>query len=223
MIGLQGVRGVVQADPHLFPQGVDADDGARPVGGLHKGIHTGGVLHQVLIGLLLILQAAHEPAAGAGNLGGVQGEVLGLGHLDGDRLELPQKGVAAEGTAADSQAPQHLGLIPNADLPQLNPGVEDRGQALHQAPEVHPSVGGEEEEDFGPLKAALHAHQLHVQFMLQDLLLTNPEGIDLLLPVFLHHGKVFLRGRPDHGAQGRGQLGLGQSKVAPDALGVLQT
>ena len=30
--------------------------------------------------------------------------------------------------------PQHLGLIPNADLPQLNPGVEDRGQALHQAP-----------------------------------------------------------------------------------------
>ena len=59
--------------------------------------------------------------------------------------------------------------------------------------------------------------------MLQDLLLTNPEGIDLLLPVFLHHGKVFLRGRPDHGAQGRGQLGLGQSKVAPDALGVLQT
>ena len=39
----------------------------------------------VLIGVLLVLQAAHQPPAGAGDLGGVQAQVLGLGHLDGHR------------------------------------------------------------------------------------------------------------------------------------------
>ena len=53
----------------------------------------------------------------------IQGQVLGLGHFDGHRLELVQEGGAAEGLAADAQPAQQLGLVPDADLPQLNAGV----------------------------------------------------------------------------------------------------
>ena len=45
---------------------------------------------------------------------------MGLGHLDGDGLELIQKLRAAKGLSADTQAAQHLRLVPHADLPQLD-------------------------------------------------------------------------------------------------------
>ena len=57
---------------------------------------------QLLVGLLLMLQAAHQSAAYAGNLRRVQGQVLLLGHLDGHRHEIRQVGMAAQGSAADA-------------------------------------------------------------------------------------------------------------------------
>src|SRR5699024_11524728 len=60
---------------------------------------------QVLVGGLLVPQAAHQAAAAAADLGGVEGEALLLGHPDGDGLEVPQKAAAAEGLAAQADAP----------------------------------------------------------------------------------------------------------------------
>ena len=99
--------------------------------------------------------------------------------------------------------------------------MEDGGQALHQAPEVHPAVGGEEEENLGALEVALHADQLHLQLVLQDFLLANPEGVLLLLPVFLHHRQVLLGGQANHRAKGGDQLGLLQPEIPTDAVGKL--
>ena len=221
VVALGGLRGGVQPHLHRLPQQVHRGHGARPVGGLHKGLGLGGGLYQILIGLLLVLQAAHEPPAGAGDLGGVQGQVLGLGHLDGHGLELVQEGGAAEGLAADAQAAQHLGLVPHADLAQLDAGVDGAGQVLHQGPEVHPALGGEEEEDLVPLKAPLRVHQLHLQAVLQDLLLADLQGLGLLLLVLLP-GELVLRGGPaEHRAQGGGELHLVDGGVPLDALAEL--
>ena len=160
------------------------------------------MLYQVLIGLLFILQAAHQPPAGAGDLGGIEGEVLGLCHLNGYRLELVQELGTAEGPAADAQAAQHLGLVPHTDLPQLDAGMDGAGQVLHQGPEVHPAFRREEEEHLVSLKAVLRLHQLHLQAVGGDLLLTDLEGLCLLLPVFFHRLLVFLRGDAYQWAQG---------------------
>ena len=160
------LRPVVQPDVHRLLQHVDVADVAGAVRRQHKGVVLGHALDGVLIGVLLVFQAAHQPSAGAGDLGGVQAQALGLGHLDGHRQELVHELGAAEGSSADAQSADHLGLVPHADLPQLDAGAEHAGQILHQLTEVHPPVGGKEEQDLAAVKAALHPHQLHLQLVL---------------------------------------------------------
>ena len=120
-----------------------------------------------------------------------------LGHLDRDRLELAQKAVAAERPPADSQTPKHLGLIPHADLPQLDPGAEDRGQVLDQLPEVDPPVGGEIEKDFVVVEGVLHVHQLHVELVLLDFLQRDLGRLLFVLAVLLNPLEILLVGRAD--------------------------
>ena len=181
------------------------------------------MLDKVLIGVLLILQAAHQPPAGAGNLGGIQRQVLGLGHLDGDRLELVQELRAAEGPSTDAQTAQHLGLVPHADLTQLNAGMDGTGQVLYQGAEVHPALGGEEEEYLVALKAVLGLYQLHLQTVLGDLLLADLEGLGLLLLVALPDLFVLLGGPAQHRAQRCGELHLIDGGVALGTFAVLHT
>ncbi len=133
----------------------------------------------------------------------------------------PQKRRAAEGPPADAQAAQHLRLVADADLAQLDAGVEHGSQALDQAAEVHPAVGREEEDDAGALEVALHVDQLHLQLVVQNFFLADLERILLFFPVSLHHGPVLWGGQAEQGAQGGGQLLLRQGEVAPDAHGVL--
>ena len=88
--------------------------------GFNKGTLLRNLLDQILIGLLLITQTAHQAAAAAGDLGGVKGEGLNLGHLGGDGMKVVQKLTAAVGTAADPEATQHLCLVPDADLSEFD-------------------------------------------------------------------------------------------------------
>ena len=219
-LGLLG--GVLQAHLHLLPEQVDGGHGAHPVGALHKGLLPGAALHRVLIGPLLVLQAAHQPPAGARDLGGVEGQVLGLGHFDGHRLELVQKLGAAEGLAADAEPPQHPGLVPHADLPQLDAGPEHPRQVLHQRPEIHPAVGGEEEQDLVAVKAVLHLDQLHVQPMALHKLLAGAQGLLLAAPVFPDLALVPLVGQPHHRAQGLHHRAVLHHGVAAHAGAVFQ-
>ena len=93
--------------------------------------------------------------------------------------------------------------------------------------EIHSAVGGEEEQNFAAVEAVLHFHQLHLQLVLGDLVLTDLEGFFLLLLVGLHLGIVLLRGHAEHGTQGSDQLhlvdhGVGQGALTKlDALGCL--
>ena len=93
--------------------------------------------------------------------------------------------------------------------------------------EIYSAVCGEEEQNLAAVEAVLHFHQLHLQLVFGDLVLTNLEGFFLLLLVGLHLGIVFLRGHAEHGTQSRDQLhlvdhGVGQGTLAKlNALGCL--
>ena len=223
MIALRLLRVLVQHHLGGLTQQIHLTDGAHAVGRLHQRVLLGRPLDEVGIGLLLIFQAAHEPAAGAGDLGGIEGEILGLGHLDGHGVEVAEEGGAAVGSAADAQASQHFRLVPDAHLTQLNPGAEDAGQVLDQGPEVHPALSGEEEEDLAAVKAVLHLNELHLQLVLGNLLLTDLEGPGLLLFVFLLLAEIGLRGNAEHRAEGGDELHLVDHGVALGADGALQT
>ena len=221
LVALGGLGGVVQTDGDLLPQQVHGADVAHPVGGVHEAFVLGHILGGLLVGVLLVLQAAHEPAAGPGDLGGVQAQVLGLGHLDGHGDELFQELAAAQGPAADAQAPQHLRFVPDADLPQLDPGPEHAGQVLHQLTEVHPALGGEKEDDLVALKVALHAHQLHLQLVGGDLLLADGKGLPLPAAVVGGCLVVVVCGDAYHRAQGLDHALVVHLVVALHALDVL--
>ena len=127
---------------------------------------------------------------------------MGLGHFDGHGLELVEKLSAAEGLAADTKAAQHPGLVPHADLPQLNAGAENARQILHQGAEVHPAVGGKEKENFGSVEAVLHLDQLHVQAVALHQLLADLQRLLLPAPVFPDLLFILIGGQADHRAQG---------------------
>ena len=139
-VGVDGIRLVLHPHPDAPTQQIHFHNSTPSIGRIHKGLRLGAGLQQVFIGVLLVFQAAHKPAAGTGNLSRVQTQVLGLGHFDGNRLEVIQKLGAAEGPSADAQATYHFGFVPDTNLPQLNPGSENAGQILDQFPEVHPVV-----------------------------------------------------------------------------------
>ena len=123
--------------------------------------------------ILLVLEAAHEAAAHARNLGGIEGEILLLGHLDGHGLEIAHELRAAHGTAAQAQAAHHLGLVAHADLLELNAGLEHGRQILDQGSEIHAAVGREIEQNLAAVKGVFHAHQLHFEVMVKNLLLAD--------------------------------------------------
>ena len=200
VVALLGLRSTVQADLYGFPQQVHGFYIAGAVGGLNEGFLLGHPLLSILIGVLLIFQAAHQPSAGAGDLGGIQAEILGLGHLDGDGQEPVQKLGAAEGPPADAETAHHFGLVPDADLTQLDPGPEHAGQIPHQLPEVHPTIGGKEENDLTAVKAGRYVHQLHFQTVIRDLLLADVEGLALFFSVVIYGAAVGVSGQPQHGA-----------------------
>ena len=117
----------VETHEHLLAQNVDRAHVAKAVGRCNKRILLRAAAHRVLVGVLLVFEAAHEPAARAGDLRRVQAQILRLGHLDRNGDEVVQKLRAAERPAADAEAAEHLRLVAHADLPQLDAGTEHTG------------------------------------------------------------------------------------------------
>ena len=107
---------------------------------LHKGSLLRYFLDEVFIGLLLIAQTAQQPSAASRYLGRIQRQRLHLGHLRRDRTEIIQELAAAVRPSADSEAAQHLCLVPHADLPQLDARVQHRRKILDQRAEIHAPV-----------------------------------------------------------------------------------
>ena len=195
------VRLVLQVHLDLLAQQIDRENGAVPSRRLHKGADAGHIPDQVFIGLFLIAQAAHQPAAAAGDLGGIEREILHLGHFGGDGRKLVQEGAAAVGAAADPDPAEHLGLVAHADLAQLDAVVKNAREILDQLAEVHAPVGGEEEKRLVAVKAAFHVHKLHVQPVVLDLLLADDQRVLFAEAVLLVDPPVLQGGHTHHRAQ----------------------
>ena len=153
---------------------------------------------QILIGLLLVLEAAHQPSAHAGYFARIQGQILLLGHPDGDRNKIIQIRCAAERPAARTVAAEHAGLIADADLTQFDAGAEHGGEVLDEVAEINPPVSREIEHDLAAIKRIFRRNQLHLKSMLFDLLPGDAVCLPLLLPVSGISGIILRRCHPDH-------------------------
>ena len=182
-VGADGLRMILHAHLDALPQEIDIRDGAAPVGRIDKGLILRRGAQKIFIGVLLVLEAAHQPPADAGNFGRIQAEILRLGHLDRDRLEIVEEFAAAEGPSADAESADHLRLVAHADLAQLNARAEYGGEVLDQLPEVHTPVGGEEEEQLAAVEGALRRDQLHFELVFRDLLQADVKGALLLFEI----------------------------------------
>ena len=223
MIAFHGGGVIVQ--PHLngLLQQAYIGDGALAIAGVDNGILLGAGFNQGFIGVLLIFQAAHQSAAGAGDLRGVQGKTLGLCHLDGHRLEIVQKLLAAEGTTADAQTAHHFCLVSNANLPQLDPGAEHTGEILHQIAKIHPAVGGKVKQNLAAVEAVFCGNQLHVQLVVENFILADLKGMGLFVLVFLPGAAVVVRCNADDGTQGLHHLGSRNRVIALGTETVFRT
>ena len=112
----------------------------EPVCRLDIVTHTGKLAIQFFVGVFLIFQATHQSAANTGDLGGIQGQILLLRHLDGYRHEIRQIAVATQRSSTDTDTATDLGLIADTDLAQLDTGLEHTCQILDQFTEVDTSV-----------------------------------------------------------------------------------
>src|SRR4029078_8624715 len=81
-------------------------------------------------------QAAHQPAAGARDLRGVQRKSLVLrdAEVHGPQFRQPRRRAILPAAAAD--APQSLRLVANADLFELDARAEQRRQVANQIAEA---------------------------------------------------------------------------------------
>ena len=102
-----------------------------------------GVLAEILVERVLVLQAAHQPPARPRDPHRVDRQVLVLGHPDRHRLEVLEEGGAAQVAAARADPALQPRLVPRADLPQLDPGLEPAAQVADQRAEVDPVRGAE--------------------------------------------------------------------------------
>ena len=160
--------------------------------GLHDLAHLGVELGGLAVKINLVRQAAHEAPAHAGDLTRREGQVLVLGHAQRHRRKALEPRRAAQPPPAHAHAVQALGLVADADLAQLDPGAELRGQVLHQLAEVHPLLGREVERHAVPVELAFHIRQVHWKLSLGDLL--TAEMKRLIFPLAVVHVAVGIIG-----------------------------
>src|ERR1700759_1286926 len=133
----------VQLDHDLVGRDVVTGDRAGALWSLNRSADARRVFTEVLIQGMLVLQAAHQTAAGPGDAPRVDRQVLLFGHPDRDRLEVFEEGGAAQVAAARADATLQPGFVTGADLPELHPAPELTGQVADQGPEVNQECGEE--------------------------------------------------------------------------------
>ena len=99
--------------------------------------------------------------------------------------------------------------------------MEDAGQILDQFPEVHPPVSGEVEHDLGAVQRVLGLHQLHLQPVAGDALLTGVVGALFVLAVLAHPADIHAVGHAGDGLQRLGYGGICQLQHALHHLAAL--
>lgn len=87
-LGQRVLRTVVQLHLAGAAQHLRGNDLSSPLRRIHHAALLGRDLLQLGIGFVLIFETAHQPPAGAGYFGRVKRQVLILGHIDRNRMEV---------------------------------------------------------------------------------------------------------------------------------------
>ena len=168
-------------DAHCLAEHIDTlNQAAQTVFSLHLIADFGQIAVQFLVCFGLVFEAAHQTPADARDLAGIEGKILLLGHLDGDRNKLAHPCMTAERSAADAVASQYFGLVADADLAQLDAGPEYAGQVFDQVAEVHAPVRRKIEQHLTVVECVLRVDELHLEAVRLDLLLADAVSLLLL-------------------------------------------
>ena len=148
---------------HVVAEHVGADDPQRPPARLIALAEARAVPVEGVVALLLVGEAAEETAADAGHLGGIEEEILLLGHAYGDGSELPQVPAAAADHAAVAHGADHLGFVAHADLPELDAHAVLVHKILDEFAEVDAGGRRKVEDELAAVEEDFHVHELHVE------------------------------------------------------------
>src|SRR6516164_10370054 len=214
---LAAVRG--QLDYDLVPGDIVPGDHTRALRGVDLLAKFRGLRVKVLVERVFVLEAAHEPAARAGDPQRVHRQVLVLGHPDRNRLEILEERRAAQVAPARPDPALEPRLVPRADLPQLHPPGQPAGQVTDQRAEVDPVRGAEVDREYRRRADVVHSDDLHRQVVLADQPTGGHPGLGPLGPVLLVPGQLVLGG--DASADRQAADLLVDPLRGPDAFGHL--
>ena len=121
------------------------DDRADAVGGLYVFSDTGCFPDFLFVYVVLESETAHKTTACAGDLCGVEREILLLRHLYRHLCKIGKEGRTAERASADCESSDKFGFISDSDLTEFDARAEDRSEILDQLTEVNAPFGGKVE------------------------------------------------------------------------------
>jgi hypothetical protein len=217
---------VVEADKDELGQDLRVDDGAVAFGGADAGLLAGEALGEFFVGLVFVAEAAHEPAAAAADLEGIERGLLHLGGLHGDGLQDLEEVLAAAVLAAAFVVGGEACFVAGADLAELDAGAELGREGADEVAEVDAVFGEVVEGEAFAAQEGLGVDDLHREGVgLGDLAGAHLE----LVPGLLDGGllvEVFAGGDAEDAAFGgegvvapAGVLDVLEHLLAGDALG----
>ena len=180
--------------------------------GVSTTLLTRGIcLRASVIEVVLISQAAQQPAADPRHLGRVQRQILGFGHLDRNRRELAQPCGAAQFAAATPEAAQEFRLIAHPHLAHLYPGAQSLRKIVNQVTEVHSLLRREVDHGAAAVEAEFHIDDLDVHRQSGRALTADPQRFWLTMNhlIVLHH--VPCGGPPDDRLERAADFRVGHS------------
>ena len=181
----------VKPHQHQLHQDLRVDHDARTFGGSNPSLVLGKTLAEVLVGRVLVAQAAHQPPAATGNLQRIKGGLLDLGRTHGDRLENLEEVLAAAVLAATLVIRDQPSLVARADLAHLDPAAELAGKRLGEVAEINALVaqvihhqerlveGELEVNDLGG-ELAVRGHFAHATKAGARLVIARRRGVEIL-------------------------------------------
>ena len=140
------------------------------------GALLGKACAEIVVGLLFVAEAAHEAAAGPGDLRRVQrGEplILGDARLDGSQVREPAG--AAELAAAAADPVEAAGFVAHADVPHVHACRACRFDLADQRTEIDAFLGGEIHREALAVELPFDVRDLHLE-------VEGPDHVDRLTP-----------------------------------------
>ena len=155
------------AERHTLAEDVVRDDLLLTDRGGEELPLLGEALALLHVELVLVAQAAHDAATGAGDLPGVERRealILRGARLHG--IELGEPGARAEGATAAAHAIEALGLVAHPDMPHVHPGREAPLHLPHQIAEVDALLSGEVDGEPPSIPLPFGVGDLHLELQL---------------------------------------------------------